>query len=113
MSEANDNIDEQEPIIKQVVKPSRFPYQTVEQVRNIYYSQNFMPQKNESKDVPFLMKMSGGFNPIVSFDVTSMEHSGSAFTSSYHEYSYRNGSQGSGGNFAFVQRSIDLNAVLE
>jgi hypothetical protein len=41
-----------------------------------------MPQKNENKDVNFLMKMSGGFNPIVSLDIASNDNSGSVFTSS-------------------------------
>ena len=49
-----------------------------------------MPQKNEGKDVPILMQMSKEFNPIVSFDVASMDQSGSAVTSSYHDYSVHN-----------------------
>lgn len=36
------------------------------------------------------MQMSKEFNPIVSFDVNSMEHSGSQITSSYQDYSAHN-----------------------
>jgi hypothetical protein len=63
-----------------------------------------MPQKNEGKDVPFLMQMSKEFNPIISFDVNSMEHSGSNITSSYHDYSAhnRNNSQSSAGGRHFL-----------
>jgi len=61
----------------------KITFQTADQVKDNYNNQNFMPQKNELKDVPYLMKMSKEFNPIVSFDVVSMDQSGSAVTSSY------------------------------
>lgn len=78
------------------------PYETAEEVKNHYYNLNFMPQKKEKDDVKILMQMSKEFNPIISFDVFSMEHSGSGITSSCHDYSYhnRNASASDNGNFA-------------
>lgn len=88
------------------------PYETADHLKDNYNNLNFMPQKKESEDLPVIMQMSREFNPVIEFDVNSMEQSGSAVTSSQYDYSYhnRNFSSSTNGNFAhhFIYGNRDV-----